>query len=104
MIELQQDNLGEVIQSKPRTLVQFGAAWCGNCRLVKPKFKKLGEQSEDTQFVYVDAEKFPQSRALAQVTHLPTFALYENGKLVDQNHGNKIEVAESLLQSNQGGA
>ena len=39
--ELDQDNLAEVVSSNDTVVVQYMAGWCGNCRLMKPKFKKL---------------------------------------------------------------
>ena len=38
--ELENDNLAEIIASNPKTIVQFSAGWCGNCKIMKPKFKK----------------------------------------------------------------
>lgn len=83
-IEINEDKLPEILNENPKTLVQFGAAWCGNCRLLKPKVKRLAESNPDIQFIYVDAEKFPESRKMAEVTNLPTFAIYQNGKFVNQ--------------------
>jgi thioredoxin 1 len=72
--ELTTDTLKEVIGSHDKVLVQYGASWCGNCRMVKPKFKKLASSTEGVEFVYVDAEKFPESRQLAEVSNFPAFA------------------------------
>ena len=38
MTELTQDNLQEVVAANPLVFVQFGAVWCGNCKIMKPKF------------------------------------------------------------------
>ncbi|HLT65692.1 MAG TPA: thioredoxin family protein [Flavobacterium sp.] len=97
LVELDQDNLQEVISQNPKVAVQFSASWCGNCRIMKPKFKKMSTEKEDIQFVIVDAEKFPESRKLANVSNLPTFAVFENGNLVDQTQTNKAEVLAELL-------
>ena len=67
LIELQEDNLEAVIAANETVIVQFTAAWCGNCRLMKPKFKRMSVENEDTTFVLVDAEKFPNARKLANV-------------------------------------
>jgi thiol-disulfide isomerase/thioredoxin len=98
MQELEQDNLSELIANNDTVVVQYGATWCGNCRMVKPKFKKLAEETQGVQFVYVDAEKFPQSRKLAQVNNLPTFALFKGGEFLKQAQGNKIDVVKELLK------
>jgi thiol-disulfide isomerase/thioredoxin len=97
MTELTTDTLNEVLEQNPKVMVQYGATWCGNCRLVKPKFKKLSSLNDDVMFIYVDAEKLPNSRSFAEVTNLPTFAGFVNGKLVKQSQGNKIEVIEEVL-------
>lgn len=97
MTELTQDNLGEILSSNNKVMVQYGAGWCGNCRLTKPKFKRMSSENQDITFVYVDAEKLPGSRQFADVSNLPTFAGFVNGKLVKQSQGNKIEVIQDVL-------
>ncbi|WCM43051.1 thioredoxin family protein [Flavobacterium sp. CBA20B-1] len=97
VLELEQDNLQEVITQNEKVAVQFSASWCGNCRIMKPKFKKMATEKEDIAFVIVDAEKFPESRKLANVTNLPTFAIFNNGALVDETQTNKAEVLAELV-------
>jgi thiol-disulfide isomerase/thioredoxin len=97
MIELTEDNLQEVILENQRVIVQFSASWCGNCRLIKPKFKRMSDENQDTAFVYVDAEKFPESRKLASVNNLPTFALYQNGLLLKQIQTNREENLKEFI-------
>lgn len=97
MQELDQDNLGEILKSNERVVVQYGAGWCGNCRLIKPKFKKMAAANENITFVYVDAEKFPGSREFAKIENLPTFAGFVGGELVKQNFGTKIEIVQEIV-------
>jgi|SRR5690625_454035 len=95
--ELDQDNLSEVVKNHDKVVVQYMATWCGNCRLMKPKFNKLARETEDVQFVYVDAEKFAESRKLATVDNLPTFATFKNGEFVNQVQTNKFESLKTLV-------
>ena len=95
--EIAADNLGELISSNKTVLVQFAATWCGNCRIMKPKFKKLSSENEQALFVVVDAEKFPESRKLATVDNLPTFASFKGGKFVNQVQTNKFEILKQLV-------
>lgn len=95
--ELKSDSLQDLVEGNDTVLVQFSASWCGNCRIMKPKFKKLAEENENLTFVVVDAEKFPESRKLANVSNLPTFAAYKNGKLVNQVQTNKIDGLIDLI-------
>ncbi|HEY8403039.1 MAG TPA: thioredoxin family protein [Flavobacteriales bacterium] len=96
-IELTDDSLQDVISSNEKVMVQFGAGWCGNCRIMKPKFKKLAADNETVTFVYVDAEKFPESRKLAKVDNLPTFAAFVKGNLVNQVQTNQAHNLNALV-------
>ena len=95
--EIEQDNLAEIIAQNETVVVQFSATWCGNCRIMKPKFKKMASENESIPFLMVDAEKFPESRKLATVDNLPTFATFKNGALVNQTQTNKAEVLAELV-------
>jgi len=95
--ELQEDNLADLIADNPKVVVQYMAGWCGNCRIMKPKFKKLSGENEDMEFVLVDAEKYPESRKMAEVDNLPTFATFVNGTKVNQTQTNKFEVLKELV-------
>ncbi len=95
--ELDQDNLEELITTNKTVIVQYMATWCGNCRIMKPKFKKLAVENPDVLFVLADAEKFPESRKLATVDNLPTFATFKNGAFVNQVQTNKFDVLKELV-------
>jgi len=95
--ELEKDSLQEILEANETVLVQYSATWCGNCRIMKPKFKKLATENEGVSFVIVDAEKFPASRKLANVDNLPTFAAFKNGKLVNQVQTNKMDGLIDLI-------
>ena len=95
--EIEQDNLAEIVASNETVIVQYSASWCGNCRIMKPKFKKLATENEAITFVLVDAENAPESRKLANVSNLPTFATFVNGQLVGETQTNKQEVLIELV-------
>lgn len=95
--ELEQDNLKEVVAEKENVIVQYSAGWCGNCRLMKPKFKKFAQETKNFTFIIVDAEKFPESRKMVSVDNLPTFATFKNGSFVNQVQTNKTDVLKELI-------
>lgn len=95
--ELTEDTLQQLVQDHEKVVVQYGASWCGNCRIMKPKFKKLASENEQIPFLYVDAEKLPESRKLAKVDNLPTFAIFRNGQLVNQVQTNQAESLNQLF-------
>jgi thiol-disulfide isomerase/thioredoxin len=97
MQDLETDTLDEFVKENDLVLVQYGAGWCGNCRMIKPKVKNLAAENESISFLYVDAEKLPGTRKLANVSNLPTFAAFSKGELLDQAQGNKIEIVQELV-------
>lgn len=94
--ELTEDKLEQLLASNKKVMVQYGASWCGNCKITKPKFKRMAEENPEIEFYYVDAEKLPESRKFADVTNLPTFAGFVDGTLVKQAQGNKLEIIQEV--------
>lgn len=96
-IELEEDNLKEKLDISRNTIIMFGAGWCGNCRILKPKVKRLSTNHTDIDFYYVDADKFPNSRYLVKLTNLPTTIAVKNGDVVGEHVGNKVEGVGELI-------
>ena len=95
--EIESDNLQTIVSDNDLVVVQYTASWCGNCRIMKPKFKRLASELDKATFVIADAEKFPESRKMATVDNLPTFATFKNGVFVNQVQTNKLEVLQKLV-------
>jgi thiol-disulfide isomerase/thioredoxin len=95
--ELTEDTLESIVKSSNTVLVQYSAGWCGNCRIMKPKFKRMAAEHENAEFMLVDAEKLPESRKMANVDNLPTFAAFKNGELVKQIQTNKADVLKEFV-------
>ena len=98
LIELNEDTLQNIVASNKKVVVQYSASWCGNCRIMKPKFKKLAAEHDEITFVLVDAENAPESRKLANVSNLPTFATFFDGKIVNETQTNKAQVLSELVR------
>jgi len=92
-------NFKEIITTNPKVVVKFYADWCGACRLIAPKFKKMSEEEglSDIVFVEVDAEANNEVRKLAGVTNLPFFATFDNGSLVEGAATGKEEYLRVML-------
>ena len=61
LIELNEDTLADLITKNDKVVVQYSASSCANCRIMKPKFKKMATENENMTFVLVDAENSPES-------------------------------------------
>lgn len=97
LIELEEDNFQTLLSENETVVVQYTAAWCGNCRVMKPKFKRFAGENEQVAFVLIDAEKFPEARKFASVNNLPTFATFKNAVLVNQVQTNKEDLLKNLI-------
>jgi thiol-disulfide isomerase/thioredoxin len=97
LIELEEDNFQTLLNENETVVVQYTAAWCGNCRVMKPKFKRFAGENEQVAFVLIDAEKFPEARKFASVNNLPTFATFKNAVLVNQVQTNKEDLLKNLI-------
>ena len=95
--EIKDDSLATLLENEPKVIVQYSAGWCGNCRIMKPKFKKMAAENEGVKFVLIDAEKNPNSRQLADVSNLPTFAAFINGSLLNQVQTNKVDILKTFV-------
>ncbi len=80
-------------------VVKYYADWCGNCRLFAPKYKRMSDDDAFTNVAFLDvnAEQNPEARKLANVTNLPFFAIFQDGKLVDSVAASKEEAVRDLI-------
>jgi thiol-disulfide isomerase/thioredoxin len=89
----------EALQTHEKVVVKYYADWCGSCKLIKPKFKRLSEDERygSVAFMEINAEENPEARKLANVSNLPTFATFRQGVLVESQPTGKIERVEEMV-------
>ncbi|MFD2514059.1 thioredoxin family protein [Pontibacter locisalis] len=99
VIKATDSDFNEVLNSNQKVVVKYYADWCGSCRLFAPKFKRMSDDESfaNIAFVDVNAETSPEARKLAEVTNLPFFAVFKDGKLVDSVAASKEEAVLSLI-------
>ena len=88
------------VKNHKRLVIKYHADWCGTCRLISPKYKKLSESEPfiDIEFIEVDAEKNPEARKWANVKNLPFFAVVKDGEIVMAESTGKEEKLVEMLQ------
>ncbi len=79
----------EVLESPSPVVVDFGATWCGPCKLLAPLFEELSDDYKDKsiKFVKVDVEEAAQTATEFAVTSVPMLVFFKNGSQVDQMVG-----------------
>jgi len=74
----------EVLEADRPVLVDFTAAWCPPCRVMKPVLAELAAERPDLKIVEVDVEASPATAARYGVLSMPTFMLFRAGAPVTQ--------------------
>jgi len=88
----------ELTASGP-VVVDFFATWCGPCKAIAPKVGEFSETYKNVRFVQVDVDKQSQIARDLQVTAMPTFVLFKNGKLLsDRIRGANVRALEDAIK------
>ena len=87
------------LEANENVAIKFYADWCGSCRLISPKFKKMSddEQFNNIEFIEINAEENPEARKWAGVKNLPFFAVVKNGEIVEADTTSKEEKIVEML-------
>lgn len=88
-----------VVAANDKAIVKFFADWCGSCKLIAPKYRRLSEDEryDGVAFLETNAEENDFTRKEAGVDNLPFFAIYRDGKLVEGTATSKLDVVEKML-------
>ncbi len=86
------DDLKKNIKENKLVLVDFYATWCGPCKLMDPKIKRLVDKYGDkVKVIKVDTDKNKTVAIQQLVSELPTFIFYKNGKELWRGVGEQDE-------------
>ena len=72
----------EVLESDAPVLVDFTAAWCAPCRIMKPVLDELSAERQDMRFVKLDVDENQATAARYGVLSMPTFMVFKGGEPV----------------------
>jgi len=78
----------EVLKSDLPMLVDFGAEWCGPCRMQAPIIEELAKEFEGKAKVgKLEVDQNPQTAQKFQVMSIPTIIIFQKGESVWQGVG-----------------
>ena len=72
----------DVLEAGEPVLVDFTAAWCPPCRVMKPVLEELAAEREDVRVVALDVDANQRTAAQYGVLSMPTFILFRDGQEV----------------------
>jgi thioredoxin len=95
----EQDFENEVLVSEVPVLVEFGATWCGPCKVVEPELQALAQEyAGRAKVVNVDIDQSPFLARQLGIQSVPTFLVFHQGRPVSGKAGalKKAQLAELL--------
>ena len=68
----------EVKESGKASIVQFSAAWCNPCKVLKPIMEEVSnEMSNKLNFFYMDIDESPSTPTLFSIRGVPTLIQFD---------------------------
>jgi thioredoxin 1 len=98
---LNDKNFQEIINSNELVLIDFFAEWCGPCKLMGPIIegmaKEYNEQKDGkVKIGKLDVDEGKETAEKYNIMGVPTFAIFQNGKIVWQATG--VQSRETLIE------
>lgn len=89
----------DLIQQRDVVLIDFFTTWCGPCQMMSPILEDVKKSFQDQLTILkIDVDKNPKVASIYQVRGVPTFVLFQKGKLVWRQSGmlSKRDLMEVL--------
>lgn len=86
IIDVDEDKFEEeVIKSKIPVVVEFGAVWCGPCKMLEPILHDLADEWGDAvKVVKIDIDHNPSIPMNYGIMGVPTMMLFKNGEPIER--------------------
>jgi thioredoxin 1 len=90
------------LTNKGVTVVDFGAEWCGPCRIIAPIIEELATEYGDTALIgKMDVDDNPEISMKYGIRNIPTLLFLRDGEVIDKHIGlmtkqglkNKLDAA-----------
>merc|ERR1712141_33958 len=95
------DELDGLLKSESKlVVVDFYADWCGPCKMIGPKVEVLAAKYENVVFVKVNVDENAEASEFYNISAMPTFKFFKNGKEVYEVVGASIEKIEEAVKQN----
>lgn len=85
-------DFNNLISNTPNLLIKFSATWCGPCKAMKKMIERLEPQFKDITFLEVDVDSFDSLASKYQVSSIPTFMFFKDGKPLNVNNDSNIFI------------
>lgn len=91
-------DLATAIKVPGGVVIDFGAPWCGPCRMIAPKFDELSLQNPTIGFYSVNIDSAQEIAEQLQIASVPTFMFFYDGKYVSSVTGASLGAIVAELK------
>jgi len=83
-------------------VVDFGAEWCGPCKVLDPILEEIAEENKDKVKIYkMNIDENPMTPQKYGIRGIPTIMIFKKGELIDTKVGSLPKTAlEAWIKSN----
>ena len=92
----------DISTSDVPVVVDFGAEWCGPCKVLDPILEEIAVENKDKVKIYkMNIDENPMTPQKYGIRGIPTIMIFKNGELIDTKVGSLPKTAlENWIQAN----
>lgn len=91
-------DLENTFNSNSLAVVDHYSDWCPPCRAIAPKINDLALHYPNVTFGKVNIDNVPEIAKLNNITAMPTFIFYKDGKAVDKVVGANLNLIKKKIE------
>ena len=83
MTVITKDNFdAEVLHAGKLAVLDFWAAWCGPCMMLKPVFEELSQEMPQVKFCKLDVDEERELAMQYGIESIPTLLFFKDGRVI----------------------
>lgn len=85
MTVITKDNFdAEVLHAGKLAVLDFWAAWCGPCMMLKPVFEELSQEMPQVKFCKLDVDEERELAMQYGIESIPTLLFFKDGRVIQK--------------------
>jgi len=93
------DIITRATANKITVFAKFGAKWCGPCKRIEPFYEILAGLHKNSIFVGIDVDEVTELSGPYNISSLPTFLVFKEGKYAELMKGANQKRLKELIEN-----